>query len=64
MGELMQEIPSQAVHLCIDMQRIFSSEGPWPTPWMERVLPNVIDLVGVRAGADGLYTLHHAAASV
>jgi len=29
------------VHLCVDMQRIFSSEGPWPTPWMERVLPTV-----------------------
>ncbi len=46
MGELTQEIPSQAVHLCIDMQRIFSREGPWPAPWMERVLPNVVDLVG------------------
>jgi nicotinamidase-related amidase len=30
-----------ALHLCIDMQRLFSSEGPWPTPWMERVLPVV-----------------------
>ncbi|MET0430539.1 MAG: cysteine hydrolase, partial [Microvirga sp.] len=29
------------VHLCIDMQRLFSPEGPWPTPWMERVLPTV-----------------------
>ena len=46
MGELTQEIPSQAVHLCIDMQRIFSREGPWSTPWMERVLPNVVDLAG------------------
>jgi hypothetical protein len=23
------------------MQRLFSSEGPWATPWMERVLPVV-----------------------
>jgi nicotinamidase-related amidase len=30
-----------AVHLCVDMQRIFSCEGVWPTPWMERVLPVV-----------------------
>jgi nicotinamidase-related amidase len=30
-----------AVHLCVDMQRIFSREGVWPTPWMERVLPVV-----------------------
>ncbi|HWK79588.1 MAG TPA: isochorismatase family cysteine hydrolase, partial [Thermomicrobiales bacterium] len=29
------------LHLCIDMQRLFSSDGPWPTPWMERVLPTV-----------------------
>ncbi|WP_414471004.1 cysteine hydrolase family protein [Microvirga sp. M2] len=29
------------LHLCIDMQRLFSAEGPWPTPWMERVLPTV-----------------------
>ena len=25
--------------MCVDMQRIFSAEGPWPTPWMDRVLP-------------------------
>jgi nicotinamidase-related amidase len=35
----------RSVHLCIDMQRIFSTEGPWPTPWMERVLPNVARIV-------------------
>jgi nicotinamidase-related amidase len=28
------------------MQRIFSAEGPWPTPWMERVLPVVTELAG------------------
>jgi nicotinamidase-related amidase len=32
-------LTEKTVHLCIDMQRIFSAEGPWPTPWMERVLP-------------------------
>ena len=26
------------------MQRIFSSEGPWATPWMERVLPVVTEI--------------------
>ena len=34
-------IGPNAVHLCVDMQRIFSSEGVWPTPWMDRVLPVV-----------------------
>ena len=36
MGEvLVDALPPSAVHLCVDMQRIFS------TPWMERVLPIV-----------------------
>jgi nicotinamidase-related amidase len=34
-----------AVHLCIDMQRLFAPGGPWATPWMERVLPKVVRLV-------------------
>lgn len=37
---------AQWVHLCVDMQRIFSSEGIWPTPWMERVLPKVSKIAG------------------
>ena len=39
-------LTSKTVHLCVDMQRIFSAEGPWPTPWMERVLPIVAELAG------------------
>jgi nicotinamidase-related amidase len=31
-----------AVHLCVDMQRIFSRGGLWETPWMERVLPTIV----------------------
>jgi nicotinamidase-related amidase len=26
------------------MQRLFSTDGPWPTPWMDRVLPVVATL--------------------
>lgn len=33
-----------AAHLCIDMQRIFSKGGVWETPWMERVLPVVVEI--------------------
>ena len=33
-----------AVHLCIDMQRIFSKGRFWETPWMERVLPVVVEI--------------------
>lgn len=37
---------SQAtVHVCVDMQRLFSEETDWKTPWMARVLPNVLRLV-------------------
>ena len=32
------------VHLCLDMQLMFGPEGPWPTPWMERVRPVVAAL--------------------
>lgn len=34
-----------AVHLCVDMQRIFARGGLWETPWMERVLPTIADIV-------------------
>ena len=44
MGELRGSIGRVARHLCLDMQRLFSREGPWPTPWMERVLPVVLRL--------------------
>ena len=33
------------VHLCIDMQRMFAESTEWHTPWMERILPNVITVV-------------------
>lgn len=45
MNDILNEpLSPRAVHLCVDMQRIFSPEGPWPTPWMERVLPTVMRL--------------------
>jgi nicotinamidase-related amidase len=39
-------LTQQSVHLCIDMQRLFTDEGPWPTPWMTRVLPVVVEIAG------------------
>lgn len=32
-------------HLCIDMQRMFAEDTEWRTPWMARVLPNVVRVV-------------------
>lgn len=45
MGMLKRAIGPSAIHLCIDMQRLFDVGGPWPTPWMRRVLPVVIAIV-------------------
>lgn len=33
------------VHLCIDMQRMFAEATEWQTPWMPKVLPEVVHLV-------------------
>lgn len=40
------DLTPRTLHLCVDMQRLFSAEGVWPTPWMERVLPRVTALAG------------------
>jgi nicotinamidase-related amidase len=37
------------------MQRLFSPEGPWPTPWMDRTLP-VIAEIAERHAAQTIFT--------
>ena len=45
MAEIKRPEPvTNAVHLCIDMQNIFAQGGIWQTPWMERVLPAIVDI--------------------
>lgn len=44
MGDLKAPPGPNSVHLCLDMQRLFTAGGPWPTPWMERVLPKIVVL--------------------
>ena len=29
-------------HVCVDMQRLFAEPTDWATPWMRRVLPQVV----------------------
>lgn len=49
MGQgLSQGVPENAVHLCIDMQRMFAEDTPWRTPWMPRVAPMVERLCAAR----------------
>jgi len=45
MAETKQPDPlNNAVHLCIDMQNMFAAGGIWETPWMERVLPAIVEI--------------------
>jgi nicotinamidase-related amidase len=43
--DISERLTPRTVHLCIDMQRLFSADGPWPTPWLPRVLPVVRRIV-------------------
>jgi nicotinamidase-related amidase len=42
-------VASNAVHLCIDMQRMFAEDTAWKTPWMPRVLPVIVRLCEAKA---------------
>ena len=44
-----------AVHPCVDMQLIFAKGGIWETPWMERVLPTIVD-ISARHAARTVFT--------
>jgi nicotinamidase-related amidase len=40
----LRDVGNNAVHLCIDMQKLFAEGSPWAVPWMERTLPQVLKL--------------------
>jgi hypothetical protein len=43
--ELRHGAPGEtAVHLCVDMQRMFAEATEWQMPWLERVLPNIVSI--------------------
>jgi nicotinamidase-related amidase len=35
---------TNAVNLCIDMQNFVARGGIWENPWMERVLPVIVEM--------------------
>ena len=39
-------MPGHWIHLCIDMQKMFSEQTPWHVPWMATVSPQIVDLAG------------------
>jgi nicotinamidase-related amidase len=51
MGQGLQfgAVAANAVHLCVDMQRLFAEDTGWRTPWMDRVLPVVVRLCEAKA---------------
>ncbi|MGA0544117.1 cysteine hydrolase family protein [Brevundimonas sp. VNH65] len=52
---LKSKLPLSAVHLCIDMQRMFTEDTAWRTPWAGRVLP-VIEEVCARKADRTIFT--------
>jgi nicotinamidase-related amidase len=48
-------IGPSAVHLCVDMQRIFSGDSPWAMVWFQRVLPN-IELITAQHPSESIFT--------
>jgi nicotinamidase-related amidase len=43
---LREPLTPRAVNLCVDMQRLFTAEGPRPTPWLEPTLPLIEAVAG------------------
>ena len=37
------------LHVCVDMQRMFATGGPWPIPWLDKVLPTIQEAVASHA---------------
>ena len=37
-----------ALHICVDMQRMFAEDTPWKMPWLEKVLPEITAVVEAR----------------
>ncbi|MGY4358490.1 nicotinamidase-related amidase [Bradyrhizobium sp. i1.3.1] len=40
--ELRHGAPQNAVHICVDMQRMFAEGTDWTMSWLPRVLPNIV----------------------
>ena len=45
---LKSETPGDnAVHICVDMQRMLAEETEWRMPWFDRVLPNIVAITAL-----------------
>jgi nicotinamidase-related amidase len=48
-------IGPSAIHLCVDMQRMFAERTAWGMPWLARVLPNILAITSAHS-AQTLFT--------
>jgi nicotinamidase-related amidase len=42
-------IGPSAIHVCVDMQRLFADMPEWRTPWIDRVAPIILKIARARA---------------
>jgi nicotinamidase-related amidase len=54
-GGLDQRLTGRAVHICVDMQGLFSPEGPWAVSSMDAILPAISRIAG-HAPAQTIFT--------
>src|SRR5690242_2628125 len=50
-GLIFGPLPTSTIHLCVDMQLLFAAGRPWHTPWIDRVLPQILNLIGSHPGS-------------
>ncbi|MET4308011.1 hypothetical protein ABIC01_000989 [Bradyrhizobium sp. RT4b] len=50
-------VGAEAIHLCVDMQRMFAEDTDWKMPWLPRPAERRGDN-GRAPGAHGLHPLH------
>jgi hypothetical protein len=43
-GLLRGDLRGGCMHLCIDMQNLFGPASPWHVPWVQVILPNIVDI--------------------
>ncbi|WP_139976499.1 isochorismatase family cysteine hydrolase [Ochrobactrum sp. CGA5] len=48
-GLLRGDLRGGCMHLCIDMQNLFGPASPWHVPWIDAILPNIVDICSQRS---------------
>jgi nicotinamidase-related amidase len=51
MEQALPRLTTRTAHVCVDMQRLFSPDGPWSTPWLPKVAPQCVALARHRPEA-------------